>query len=181
MNAWKKHRLARITLVYWFLLVYIVVALVFWYMELNKQNQQMYEYRVAQLEKRRTAGYPQERQAIEDAKRKKQSQYIGEGSVFLLLILVGAVFVYRATRRQFLLSRQQQNFMMAITHELKTPIAVARLNVETLLKRRLEEAQQQKLIANTLQEVNRLNTLTNNILVTSQLRRTSSIGMPSRR
>ena len=168
MNALKKHGLALITIVYWFLLVYIVVALVFWYIELNKQNEQMYEYRMAQLHKD-APGYGSSLAEIETAKDKKTSQYIGEGSVFLLLILVGAVFVYRATRRQFILSRQQQNFMMAITHELKTPIAVARLNVETLQKRRLEEAQQQKLIANTLQEVNRLNALTNNVLVASQL------------
>jgi len=168
MNALKKHRLALITTVYWFLLVYIVVALIFWYMELNKQNQQMYEYRMEQLQKD-VPGHDKILAEIEAAKNKKTSQYIGEGSVFLLLILVGAVFVYRATRRQFILSRQQQNFMMAITHELKTPIAVARLNIETLQKRRLEEAQQQKLIANALQEVNRLNTLTNNILVASQL------------
>lgn len=168
MNALKKHRLALITIVYWFLLVYIVVALIFWYLELNKQNRQMYEYRIGQLQKD-APDFNRELNAIEEAKRKKQSQYIGEGGVFLLLILVGAVFVYRATRRQFILSRQQQNFMMAITHELKTPIAVARLNVETLQKRRLGEDQQQKLIDNTLQEVNRLNTLTNNILVASQL------------
>lgn len=168
MNALKKHRLALITTVYWFLLVYIVVALIFWYMELNKQNQQMYEYRMEQLQKD-APDHDKIMAEIETAKNKKTSQYIGEGSVFLLLILVGAVFVYRATRRQFILSRQQQNFMMAITHELKTPIAVARLNLETLQKRRLEEAQQQKLTATALQEVNRLNTLTNNILVASQL------------
>ena len=168
MNSLKKHRLALITIVYWFLLVYIVVALIFWYMELNKQNRQMYQYRITQLQKD-TPDYTSVLADIEAAKNKKTSQYIGEGSVFLLLILVGAVFVYRATRRQFILSRQQQNFMMAITHELKTPIAVALLNVETLQKRRLEEAQQQKLIVNTLQEVNRLNALTNNILIASQL------------
>lgn len=168
MDRLKKHRLALITLVYWFLLVYIVVALIFWYLELNKQNRQMYEYRIEQLQNN-PAVNANAIAEIQAAKDKKTSQYIGEGSVFLLLILLGAVFVYRATRRQFILSRQQQNFMMAITHELKTPIAVTRLNIETLQKRRLEEAQQQKLISNTLQEVNRLNTLTNNVLVASQL------------
>ncbi len=58
---------------------------------------------------------------------------------------------------------------MAVTHELKTPIAIAQLNLETLQKRKLEESLQQKLIANTLQEANRLNTLCNNILLASQL------------
>jgi len=59
--------------------------------------------------------------------------------------------------------------MMAITHELKTPIAIAKLNLETLQKHKLEEGKQQKLIQATLQEANRLNTLTNNILISSQL------------
>jgi len=58
---------------------------------------------------------------------------------------------------------------MAITHELKTPIAVAQLNLETLQKRKLDEDTQRKLIHNTLQEANRLNTLCNNILFASQL------------
>ncbi len=164
----KKHRLAVITIAYWFLLIYILVALVFWYQELQQQNGQMYEYRLQQL-KKDDPDFSRRLAEIEDARRRKTSQYIGEGSTFLLLILLGAVFVYRATRKQLLLSQQQQNFMMAITHELKTPIAVTRLNLETLQKRRLEEAQQQKLIGNTLQETNRLNQLTNNILMASQL------------
>ena len=59
--------------------------------------------------------------------------------------------------------------MMAITHELKTPIAVAKLNLETLQKHKLDELKQQRLIQMTLQETNRLNALTNNILISSQL------------
>jgi K+-sensing histidine kinase KdpD len=59
--------------------------------------------------------------------------------------------------------------MMAITHELKTPIAVAKLNLETLQKHQLDDSKRQKLIQMTLQETNRLNALTNNILVSSQL------------
>lgn len=31
--------------------------------------------------------------------------------------------------------------MMAVTHELKTPIAITQLNIETLLKRELDPAQ----------------------------------------
>ena len=59
--------------------------------------------------------------------------------------------------------------MMAITHELKTPIAITKLNLETLLKRKLEESQQQRLIQNTIQEANRLNALCNNMLLASQM------------
>ncbi len=104
----------------------------------------------------------------EDA-RKKTAQYIGEGSLFLVLIIIGAIFVYRAVRRQLKLQQQQQNFMMAVTHELKTPIAITKLNLETLQRYNLDEDKRQKMIRSALQETDRLNTLANNILISSQL------------
>ncbi|HEY6976712.1 MAG TPA: ATP-binding protein [Chitinophagaceae bacterium] len=164
----KKQRLAFITLVYWFLLIYIVAALVWWFISLENQNAQMFQYRVAQID-RNDPAYTQKLSLVQEERKRKTTQYIGEGSTFLLLILIVAVFVYRATKRQILLSHQQQNFMMAVTHELKTPIAVVRLNLETLQKYKLDEARQQKLISNTLLETERLNALTNNILVTAEL------------
>lgn len=168
MSIFKTKRLATITLVYWFVLLYIIAALVYWFISLQQQNGRMTDLLLNELipgEK----GYAKKVAAILDIKRRKTTQYIGEGSTFLILILIGAVFVYRAARRQLTLSKQQQNFMMAVTHELKTPIAVTRLNLETLQKRRLEEQQQQRLINITIQEVNRLNSLCNNILLASQL------------
>lgn len=59
--------------------------------------------------------------------------------------------------------------MMAVTHELKTPIAVTKLNLETLLRYDLDEEKRQKMMQSALQETNRLNTLATNILVASQL------------
>lgn len=168
MSFLKTQKLAVVILVYWFLLVYMVAALLFWFIELEKQNQDITNIRLNIL-KKDDPTYAVRVAAIEEIKRRKTAQYIGEGTTFLALIVVGAVFVFRATRRQLKLSQQQQNFMMAITHELKTPIAITQLNLETLQKRKLEEDRQQKLITNTLQEANRLNTLCNNILLAAQL------------
>ncbi|MGI8635853.1 MAG: sensor histidine kinase [Segetibacter sp.] len=168
MSIFKTKRLAGITIVYWFVLLYIIAALVYWFISLQHQNTRMSHLLLNEL-KHDEPGYSEKVAVILDAKRRKTAQYIGEGSTFLVLILIGAVFVYRATKRQLKLSLQQQNFMMAVTHELKTPIAVTRLNLETMQKRRLEVQQQQRLINITLQEVNRLNSLCNNILLASQL------------
>lgn len=168
MSIFKTKRLATITLVYWFVLLYIIAALIYWFISLENQNTRMSDLLLNEL-KHDESDYDKKAAEIFYAKRRKTAQYISEGATFLALILIGAVFVYRATRRQLNLSLQQQNFMMAVTHELKTPIAVTRLNLETMQKRRLEEAQQQKLINITLQEVNRLNSLCNNILLASQL------------
>jgi two-component system sensor histidine kinase CiaH len=167
-SASKPSKLVVVSLVYWVLLIYMVSALFWWFIALEKQNRDITNIRLNEL-KKDDPSYFTKSVTIEDAKKRKTAQYIGEGTTFLALILVGAVYVYRATRRQLRMSQQQQNFMMAITHELKTPIAVAQLNLETLQKRKLDEDKQQKLISNTLQEANRLNTLCNNILLASQL------------
>lgn len=166
--ASQKRKLATLTVVYWFLLSYMVAALFWWFIALEKQNQLITAIKISELRKE-DASYADQLALIENASKRKTFQYIGEGSTFLVLILVGAVFVFRATRRQIRGAQQQQNFMMAVTHELKTPIAVAQLNLETLQKRQLDEEKRQKLIANTLQEANRLNSLCNNILFAAQL------------
>ena len=164
----KSKKIQLIFLIYWFLLAYIIAALVWWFIALSRQNEQMTFFKLQQLKKNDT-GYQVQYSEISAEKKRKTAQYIGEGSIFFLLIVAGAIFVYRAVNRELKLSRQQQNFMMAITHELKTPIAVAKLNLETLQLRKLDDAQQQRLISNTLQETNRLNNLCNNMLISSQI------------
>ncbi len=164
----KKKRLAIITILYWVLLIYIIAALVWWFIALENQNMQMTDYRISEL-KLDDPYYNAKAGEVYAERDRKHAQYIGEGGLFLALILLGAVFMYRAVRRQFTLQLQQENFMMAITHELKTPIAIAKLNLETLQKHQLDEGKRQKLIQMTLQETDRLNTLASNILVSAQL------------
>lgn len=154
--------------VYWFLLLYIVSALVWWFIILENQSSLMSDLQIRQLDPEAPA-YKSKLVAIQLEKSRNQTKYVLEGITFLALILVGAVFVYRAVRRQLNMQQQQQNFMMAITHELKTPIAVAQLNLETMLKYQLDEHRTQKLLQMTLQELKRLNDLANNVLVSSQL------------
>jgi two-component system sensor histidine kinase CiaH len=168
MKGLKSRRLAVATTVYWVLLAYIVAGLGWWFIALQTQNRQMAEYK---LEALRTDDprYTPKLNAILLEQQHKTARNVGEGSTFLLLILVGAMFVYREVRRQIKLQQQQQNFMMAVTHELKTPIAVTRLNLETLQKHRLDEQRQQQLIRAALQETGRLDTLANNILIAAQL------------
>ena len=168
MNFLKIKRQNTIFFLYWFLLAYIIAALVWWFIALNQQNRYMTETKLLEL---RPDDYrlSEKQQLIYADKKRKTAQYLGEGITFLLLILTGAVFVFRAVRRQFKQSIELQNFMMAITHELKTPIAITRLNLETLQKHKLSGEQQQRLIINTLQEANRLNDLCNNLLLASQI------------
>ena len=167
-TSFKIKRLRTIYLLYWLLLTYIIAALVWWFIALSQQNTMMIDYKLSEL-KASEPNYHQQVDTLLTEKKRKTGQYIGEGVTFFLLIVIGAVAVFRAVRRQFIQSQQQQHFMMAITHELKTPIAITKLNLETLQKHRLSEEQQQHLISNTLQEAGRLNTLSNNLLLASRI------------
>jgi two-component system, OmpR family, sensor histidine kinase CiaH len=164
----KKKRLAIATTVYWILLAYIIAGLCWWFIDLQTRNRQISVYRLQQL-RPGDPHYALRLAAIQADEKSKTAADVGEGSTFLGLILLGAIFVYREVRRQIRLQNQQQNFMMAVTHELKTPIAVTKLNLETLLKHQLPPDKQQKIIQAAIQETNRLDTLANNILIASQL------------
>ncbi len=167
-NKIKTKPVRIIYIFYWLLLTYIVAALIFWFITLHKQNIELSGYKLGMINQNDVSQIQKIKQITKERER-KTAQYLGEGITFFLLIIAGAVFVFRIIKRQFIQSRQQQNFMMAITHELKTPIAVTKLNLETMQKRKLDFDQQQKLIRTTIQEANRLNALCNNILLLSQI------------
>ena len=166
-------KLRRATVFFWILLLYIVAALVWWFVSLERQNAAMYELKKEEITNsafdKNSLQFKTALQAVEDQQRRNTIKYISEGAIFLLIIIIGAILMYRLVLRQFQVQHQQQNFMMAITHELKTPISVARLNLETLQRHALNEEKQKKLIQSSLQETMRLDTLINNILVLSQI------------
>jgi two-component system sensor histidine kinase CiaH len=163
-----RNRLTLLTIFYWFLLAYILAALVWWFIELWRQNTNEFNFKMAGIAMT-DPYYGAKTTELYLARKKKESQFIGEGIFFLLMTMSGAVFVYRSARHQMRINDQQRRFMTAVTHELKTPIAITKLNLETLRNRKLEGPIQEKLIGKTLEETNRLNDLCNNILLTSQL------------
>ncbi len=167
-SRFKIKRYQTVYILYWLLLSYILAALTFWFIALYRQNVQLSHYRKDMIDVG-DVSHEEKQNEIEDAQARKTAQYIGEGIVFILFIGAGAIIVFRAINIQFRHSQQQANLLMAITHELKTPIAITKLNLETLQKRALTTDQQQRLISVTIQEANRLNALCNNMLLTSQI------------
>jgi len=159
--------LVWVRIIYWLFLTYMVAAFIWWYVALVKQNDLLTATKIETLKAKGTIDQ-QQIASIEAFATRKTKQYIGEGLTFLLLFLLGAIYVYRSLLKQLKYSTLQQNFMMAVTHELKTPIAVTQLNLETIVKRDLQPAQQQHLIENTLKETKRLDALCNNILLASK-------------
>lgn len=168
MKLIKINKLKFVSFIYWVFLTYMVAAFIWWYVSLEKQNNEIasIKFQTIQLT---DPSLKEKVKFIQDFQLRKTKQFIGEGITFLFLFLLGAIYVYRSLLKQLRYSNQQQNFMMAVTHELKTPIAISHLNIETLLKRNLDSSQQNKLLEATLKETKRLDALSNNILLASQL------------
>lgn len=82
-----------------------------------------------------------------------------------LLILAAMLFGYRYTVRQLELAGMKAGFVSNVTHELKTPIAMIRLAVETLeMKRFQSPEEEQKFLGIIDRETQRLAGLVDNIL-----------------
>jgi signal transduction histidine kinase len=103
---------------------------------------------------------------------KKKMMIIGESGVFLLILLTGFYLIKRSHKKELDLAKQEQNFMLAITHELNSPLAAIKLNVETLMRRQLSQDKVNMVLERTMQESERLNHLINNILATSRMEKT---------
>ncbi len=78
------------------------------------------------------------------------------GIVFFALIIAGIVVYTVFLVREIHKNEQQDSFLNAVTHELKTPIASIRLYLETLQTRELTEAKRQDFYRIMLEDTDRL-------------------------
>lgn len=90
---------------------------------------------------------------------------IGEGAVFITLLLGMLLLTFRAIRRDLALARSQRNFLMAVTHELRTPIAAIKLQLQTFRRTGLSQEQRDALHGQALSEADRLNVLADKVLL----------------
>ena len=162
------------TSIHLILLLYIIAAIVFWEFDLQKQSTQIYEKDVIILKKEVDSTlnptiYNERYAGLYSKHKARRQQFIGEGATFLIFILIGAVVVYSSFSRRIRLSRQQNNFMLAVTHELKSPIAAMKLNLQTMERHQLSDDKKKLLIDRCIKESNRLNDLCNNMLFASQI------------
>jgi two-component system phosphate regulon sensor histidine kinase PhoR len=100
---------------------------------------------------------------------KKIWMLVGEGTVFLFILVLGLLAIRRAFKKEQAFNKFQENFLLSVTHELKTPISSVKLFLQTLKKRTLPPEQMQQIYSQSLDEMNRLDNLVNNILVTHSI------------
>ena len=101
--------------------------------------------------------------------RGKRKMILGEGIVFGLSLLIGIYLIQRSHYRELKATEQQSNFLLAITHELKSPLTSVKMGIQTLLKHDLDKKTRDELLHDSIQESNRLEELINNLLLTSRI------------
>ncbi len=91
------------------------------------------------------------------------------GTVFFALIMVGVVMYLVLAIKEVNLNKRQANFIDSVTHELKSPIASIKLYLQTLDLREVSEAQQKEFHRFMLEDVQRLDSLIDHLLVAARL------------
>jgi len=104
---------------------------------------------------------------------KRELMIIGEGLVFFLLLILGFWKIQSSIRKDLKLAERQKNFLLSVTHELKTPIAANKLFLQTIGKRELTNEQKQEIVQKALSENDRLALMIDNILNASRIENNS--------
>lgn len=106
---------------------------------------------------------------VVDLEPSRMAMVMGEGSVFLFLLCVGAYFIHASIKKEDKLHERQQNFLLSVTHELKSPLAAIKLSLQTIAKRDLEKQMQLSLLNNSLKDIERLDDLVENMLLATKI------------
>ncbi len=169
MNTASNSKHKRTKIIFTLLAVYVLFQLIWWTFHLVDLHGQLFEME-SQL-------------AIKDAQgevlhrySKKVTMIVGEGVVFIALLALGIWRIRQNLKKEELLQRQEKNFILAITHELKTPVASIRLMMDTMKKRVLPREKQVEFLDDASNETERLEQLVENILVSTRLEQDQFFG-----
>ncbi len=94
---------------------------------------------------------------------------LAEALVFFILLSLAVVQIWKSYRHELKLARQQRNFILSISHELKSPLASIKLALETLLHRHLPPERVKQISQNALSDADRLERLVEDILLAARL------------
>ncbi len=168
MNAAKKSRP-----LFWFylLVVYVFIQFSWWSYLMVELNNEIYQQKTElNLLKGQSGDEIQLKgNELEQKLHKRWTMIAGEGAVFIVVLLLGILQVRKTLKKENALTLQQKNFLLSVTHELKSPIASAKLQLQTLQKRELSKEKQQEILASAINDTDRLNNLVENILLAAKI------------
>jgi two-component system phosphate regulon sensor histidine kinase PhoR len=160
----------RPLVLFYLLVLYVLFQFSWWAYLLMDLNQEVYQYRIELLhhvhDDDQVAKFEEQKYNL--ALEKKWAMILGEGAVFLSLLLFGIYRTRKSLTHEFRLARQQKNFLLSVTHEFKSPLAAVKLNLQTLLRRDLDRSKHEQLLRRALTETDRINLLVENALLAAR-------------
>lgn len=161
----------RTVLIFSIFVSYIIFQFLWWEVLLVKQSNEIIKEKqnLVALSSTNFNTILKDIEDLESKKIKRVYMIVGEGTVFMLILLFGIMKVRSSLKKEIELNEQQKNFILSVSHELKTPIAASKLQIQTLLKHELNRDKQIELLTNALEETERLNKLVENVLTVNQL------------
>ncbi len=157
----KKNRYIILHLV---VMVYLIAAFTWWAILLYNKNEENY---ILQQRLVNTSEFVDNE--ITEKYQKQKRMILSEGLFFGISILIGLVLVNRSFRKEVQLNQALNDFLLSVTHELKTPIASIKLVNKTLATKDLTADKKQRLLRTGQEESQRLESLVNNILTAAQI------------
>lgn len=162
-----------------FVIGYMILAFGWWSFHLWQQNERLFKSEKQLLENqfsRKNTGLnltqlqeTAEYAFIEKTWQSGRRMVVAEGLFFTACLVFGLWVINRSANREVTLARQRRNFLLSITHELKSPIASLRLVIETMIKRTLNDNQRELLLSNGLKDADRLQQLVEDLLLAARL------------
>lgn len=168
-----KKKFPRALLLFYILVAYVFIQFCWWAYSLVQLNSEIYNLKLEILTLAH-AGSPElliEKANLDQKLYSRIWMVLGEGSVFFILLAIGVWQTLQSFRKEVSLAQQQKNFLLAVTHELKSPIASVKLYLQTLQKRELEREKQNEILARAIADTDRLGSLVENLLLATKIDR----------
>jgi len=161
---------SKIPWLFYALVAYVVMQFLWWEVLLARQTKQLAEEhkKVSALNISDKTLLEENLKQIDKKRAHQLYMHIGEGTVFLILLSLGVLKIYNTRKKENELALLQNNFLLSVTHELKSPLASVKLQLQTLQKHKLDEATQNNLLQRALADNERLLRLIDNILLASK-------------
>jgi signal transduction histidine kinase len=112
---------------------------------------------------------PEASARLADERRSRLRRYGWEGGFFLAVLIASMVVVGRTLRAESELRKRQQNFIAAVSHEFKSPLASLQLSLETLELRPPTPERLFELLERMRGDIERLDRLVTEVLDTASL------------
>lgn len=155
-------------------ITYILLAITWWSILLYQKNETVHHQQVEIIALRKELGKADQALAnnyplLVERHHRQRLMVIGEALFILASVGIGIWLMLRGFAQEIRINQQRRNFLLSVTHELKTPVAAVRLVLETMRRHQLPPEKREELSLRGLRETGRLQETLEKILLAARL------------